>query len=241
VSEHPPLFRLDAHAAGDHDEHVGPHLARCAVCSDYVERLRVAVRAHADDDAAKAAELVLGLDDRRRASNAEDPPKAQGRPIWWGVPRRAAVGGLSLLAAAAALVLLARDGIVVAAPDAAVTEPAVHFKGKLQLAVIRDRSGDQTRSATEIRVRPGDRLRAEISVDDSRPVEIGFLGKDGTWIVLFAPALVQAGTYFSDRAAQFDETPTEGWILAGRPEDVSRAKAARSFEEVSAIPVVAEP
>jgi hypothetical protein len=238
VSEHPTLFRLDAHAAGDHAEGVDEHLAQCAACTEYVERLRVGVRRHAEDDGGKAAEFVLGLADLERAQSRS----ARDESRWWARSRRTALAGLSILAAAAAFALVARNGIQLPGADAATSEqPALRFKGKLQLAVIRDRSGDQTRSATEVRVRPGDRLRAEISVDDSRPVEVGFLGKDGTWVLLLAPALVEAGTYFSDRAAQFDETPTEGWVLAGRPEDVSRAKSERSFENVSAIPVVAEP
>jgi hypothetical protein len=238
VSEHPTLFRLDAHAAGDHAEGVEEHLAQCTACSEYVERLRVGVRRHAEEDGARAAEYVLGLADLLQAQS----PSAREQSQWWARSRRTAVAGLSILAAAAAFALVARNGIQLPGADAAASEqPAIRFKGKLQLAVIRDRSGDQTRSATEVRVRPGDRLRAEISVDDSRPVEVGFLGRDGTWVLLLAPALVEAGTYFSDRAAEFDETPTEGWIVAGRPDDVNRTKSERSFENVSAIPVLAEP
>ncbi|AKU98737.1 hypothetical protein AKJ09_05401 [Labilithrix luteola] len=232
------MFRLDAHAAGDHDDGVGEHLALCTACADYVERLHAEVRRHAEDDEAKAAEFVLDLTDRQRAHAAIEHAQSQ----WRARPRRTVVAGLSILVAAAGLALVAQNGIPLTGGDGAGSgQSAIRFKGKLQLAVIRDRSGDQTRSATEVRVRPGDRLRAEISVDYSRPVEVGFLGKDGTWVLLLAPALVEAGTYFSDRAAQFDEAPTEGWILAGRPEDVKRAKSERSFENVRAIPVVAEP
>ena len=235
MSEHPPLFRLDAHAAGDHDARVEDHLTGCTTCAAYVERLREAVRASSDDAGSKSADYVLGLDDieRARGAYAGKPPT---RPV-----KRIAFVSVSVLAAAAALVLVTRSGLPVTGEDAVSSEPSIRFKGKVQLAVIRDRRGEQTRTATEVRVRPGDRLRAEISVDDSRPIEIGFLGKDGTWILLLAPALVEAGTYFSDRAAEFDETPTEGWIIAGRPEAVSRARAEVSFGDVSAIPVVAEP
>lgn len=233
MSDHPTTFRLDAHAAGDHDERVAAHLAGCAVCAGYVERLEKQVRAASESDGAKAAEFVLGLDDARRTRDREGRPK---RPA-----TRFVFAGASILAAAAALVLVTRGSLQIAGADAAVTEPAIRFKGKLQLAVIRDRRGEQIRSATEVRVRPGDRLRAEISVDDSRPVEVGFLGKDGTWVLLLAPALVEAGTYFSERAAQFDETPTEGWIVAGRPEAVAKARAERTLEDVSTVPVIVEP
>ena len=240
MSEHPPLFRLDAHAAGDHDAGVEDHLSQCTSCAEYVARLRVAVRAHSERDGARAADFVLALDDVQRERDRSRPPvddvEARRSRSW-----RIALATGSLLAAAAAFVLVARSGAPLAPADAAVTEPSIRFKGKLQLAIIRDRRGDQTRSATEVRVRPGDRLRAEISVDDSRPVEVGFLGKDGTWVLLLPPTLVEAGTYFSDRAAEFDDAPTEGWIIAGRPEGVTRARSERSFADVSAIPVVAEP
>jgi hypothetical protein len=143
--------------------------------------------------------------------------------------------------AAAAVLLLVRTGAQTTEPSFVSSEPSVRFKGKQQIAVIRDRQGEQSRLTTEVRVRSGDQIRAEISVDETRPVEVGFLGKDGTWILLLAPALVEAGTYFSERAALFDETPTEGWVIAGHPEEVSRAKTTRSFDEVSVLPVIAEP
>ncbi len=245
MTEHPPLFRLDAHAAGDHDAGVEAHLSGCTACADYVGRLRAAVQAHSDREGSKSADFVLALDDirrerereRGRARASDDVPLAARYSRRWQIT--AAAG--SVFAAAAVLLLIARPGSELARADAAVTEPSIRFKGKMQLAIIRDRRGEQTRSATEVRVRPGDRLRAEISVDDSRPVEVGFLGKDGTWVLLLAPALVEAGTYFSERAAEFDETPTEGWIIGGRPEAVLRARSQRSFDEVSTISVVAEP
>ena len=241
MSEHPPLFRLDAHAAGDHDAGVEAHLSDCAACSEYVERLRVAVQAHSEREGAKSAAFVLALDDIRRERERErapdDGPVAARSSRRWQLSLAAG----SILAAAAVILLLVRTGPQLVTTDAAVGEPTIRFKGKMQLAIIRDRRGEQIRSATEVRVRPGDRLRAEISVDDSRPVEVGFLGKDGTWVLLLAPSFVEPGTYFSERAAEFDETPTEGWIIAGRPEAVSRARSEGSLSDVSAIPVVAEP
>ena len=241
MSDHPPLFRLDAHAAGDHDAGVEEHLSRCARCAEYVERLRDAVRAHSEREGAKSADFVLGLDDIRRARERAGASVVE--PVAARSSRRSQItlAAGSVLAAAAVLLFVARTAPELAMADAAVSEPSIRFKGKLQLAIIRDRRGDQTRTATEVRVRPGDRVRAEISVDDSRPVEVGFLGDDGTWVSLLTPTLVEAGTYFSDRAAEFDETPTEGWIIAGRPEAVSRARLSRSFTDVSVIPVLAEP
>ena len=239
--EHPPLFRLDAHATGDVDAGVEEHLTSCTRCAEYVTRLRDAVVVHSEREGAKAADFVLALDDvrreRDRAGASDEKPQAARSSRRMQVVLAAG----SFLAAAAVLVLVARSGPHLATADAAVSEPSIRFKGKMQLAIIRDRRGEQARIATEVRVRPGDRLRAEVSVDDSRPIEIGFLGRDGTWVLLMAPSELEAGTYFSDRAAEFDEAPTEGWIIAGRPEAVDRARQELSFADVSAIPVVAEP
>ncbi|MBX3216542.1 MAG: hypothetical protein KF850_31190 [Labilithrix sp.] len=237
MSEHPTLFRLDAHAAGDLDPLVEEHLDTCAPCAAYVERLRGAMRAHADDEGDAAADFVLGLVDRSRA---REPERGGSAPATRSL-RRISAAGAAILAAAAAIVLVGRGGPYAPGADAASSEPAVRFKGRTQLAVIRDRRGEQIRSATEVRVRPGDRVRAEVSVDDPRPVEVGFLGKDGTWILLLAPTLFEAGTYFSDRAAVFDDAPTEGWIIAGAPEAVARARAGRPLDEVSSVQVIAEP
>jgi hypothetical protein len=123
---------------------------------------------------------------------------------------------------------------------APTTESANRFKGDIQLAVVLDRGGDQRRLTTEVAVRPGDRVRVEIGVDSARPLVVGMLGKDGTWVVLLAPATLEAGTHFSERAAKFDDTPTEGWIVAGHPDDVERARMTKSFDKVRAIPVVVE-
>lgn len=148
------------------------------------------------------------------------------------------MAGPLLAAAAIFLVVRGRD----ATPGGSMpTEPAVRFKGSMHIAVVRDRGGDQRRLLGEVRIQPGDRLRVEVSLDESRPVEVGFLGKDGTWLPLLAPALMEAGTHFSERAARFDDTPTEGWILAGYPEDVKHAKASHSFDDVSVVAIVTEP
>lgn len=62
----------------------------------------------------------------------------------------------------------------------------------------------------------------------------GLLGKDGSWLVLLTPALLEAGTHFSERSARFDDAPTEGWILAGEPQTVEGARATHDFSQVAA-------
>jgi anti-sigma factor RsiW len=232
TSEHPPAFRLDAHVAGDLDPAVTAHLAHCKDCAAYVAETTTAAAAFAAAEGKRAAEFVLALGDRSESKKMDT--KEQRRWItnapWMVAP----------LLAAAAVLFLVRTGTPPLSPASEVG-PAVRFKGKIQLAVVRDRSGDQSRVATEVHVRPNDRLRVEVSVDDAAPLQVGFLGKDGTWIHLLTPAIVEAGTHLSERAAQFDETPTEGWILAGHPDDVNRAKLTRTFDDVSVIPILREP
>lgn len=243
-TEHPPTFRLDAHAAGDRDARVEAHLEGCDACTTYVEHVRKEAKAHGDAPGAEASarELVATLRDRL------DPPAAPAPPRPRASLARAAWAFGPILAAAALFLLLLRGGETDPLrggppPPSSTTmrpEPPTRFKGKVQIAVVRDRMGEQTRIATEVPVKPGDRLRVEVSVDDERPIEVGFLGKDGTWVLLLAPTLVEAGTHYSERSARFDETPTEGWILAGAPDLVQRARTSTSFADVSALPVVVE-
>ena len=233
MTDHPPVFRLDAHAAGDEDQRVAAHLASCEECAAYVASATEAASEFRRREGAAADAFVAGLASRRA------PP----RGLLVRLPRAAWVVAPLLAAAALLLIVRGRPGDPgVADPILVAPGPSIRFKGKkLQLAVVRDRQGDQSRVATEITVRPDDRLRVEVGVDDARPIEVGFLGKDGTWVLLLAPAVLEAGTHLSERSARFDDTPTEGWIVAGDPDDVARAKTTRAFDDVSVIPVVVEP
>lgn len=228
ISEHPPSFRLDAHVAGDTDPRTMTHLASCEACAAYVTELTD----QAGLSEGRSAEFVLALHDRPSGVPAPERRKRWSRAIWIGAP---------ILAAAAALVLV--RGEIGHGPDDFVVgsgRPSTRFKGGLQIAVVRDRNGEQSRSTSDVGVRPSDRLRVEIGLDDARPLEVGFLAKDGTWVELVAPALVEAGTHFSERAARFDDTPSEGWILAGEPDEVNRARTSHSFDRVHVITVVAD-
>lgn len=229
-TQHPAGFRLDALAAGDPDDEARVHVDACDACRAYVDGLRAeAEAAPTDRDAARA--FVA------RLAPSPSPAAARSRPR---IARVAWVAG-PLLAAALLFLVVRRP----ATPDErgapSAETPESRFKGGIQLAVVLDRGGDQRRITSEVAVRPGDRLRVEVGIDSARPLVVGMLGKDGTWVVLLAPTTLEAGTHFSERAARFDETPTEGWILAGHPDDVERARMTKSFDRVRAIPVVLEP
>lgn len=228
ASTHPAGFRLDGHVAGDVDAEVAAHLEACAECRGYVTALTSAARASAPRDGDVETFIV------RCTTRGVNAPEATAtvllrrrfvRVAWIATP----------LVAAAVLVLVLR----LPGPESShVSE--TRFKGGVQLAIIRDRDGWQERTSGQVSVRPGDRLRVDLAIDSERPIVVGFLGNDGSWSVLLAPTLLEAGSHLSERAARFDESPTEGVILAGPPDLVEAARATRDFDGLVVLPVVRE-
>jgi hypothetical protein len=248
MSEHPPSFRLDAHAAGDEEAAVGTHLSECGPCRTYVDAMKLGAAAFAADNETSAAAFLSQLRGREpKAAEsvplvaAAQPTKATGK--MGGNLRLVKVAWIAapMLAAAAAVFFVVRP-VPSPAPRLPMESTArTRFKGDLQLTIVRDRDGYQQKLSAEVPVRPRDRIRVEIGVSDERPIVVGMFGKDGTWVPLLLPAVLEAGTHISERAAQFDDSPTEGWILAGHPDAVESAKKTRIFDEIMAIPVVREP
>lgn len=248
MSEHPPSFRLDAHAAGDEEGAVGAHLTECEPCRTYVDGMKREAAAFAADAETSAVEFVAQL--RGRGSKAvesvslvaaAEPRKARAKMgthlrfvkvAWIATP---------MLAAAAAVFFVVRPAPSPVEPLFMESTARTRFKGNLQLTIVRDRDGYQQKLSAEVRVKPHDRIRVEIGVSDKRPIVVGMFGKDGTWVPLILPTVLEAGTHISERAAHFDDSPTEGWILAGHPEAVERARTTRIFDEIMAMPVVREP
>jgi hypothetical protein len=219
---HPAVFRLDALAAGDRDQEAAEHLVACPECRAYVESVTAEFLAAPRADAPMFVEEVVRAEQRR----------AVRRPAWvWAAA--------SAVALAACLLLLVRT---TGGPSTDLpTRAETHFKGGIQLAVIRDRDGHQERLATSLPARAGDRVRIELGVDSARPVEAGILATDGTWTLLLAPAELEAGVHYSEEGARFQDDAVEGWILAGAPEAVEDARKRRNFDAVRVIPIVAEP
>jgi hypothetical protein len=225
MSAHPSNYKLEGHAAGDHDPEVAQHLVACEPCRTYVER---SVKAGEADPVPLPAFLT--------ANGAASRPD---RPVRGRVVRLAL--GIAPLAAAAAFALFMHHPAIDPGAKETPGAYATQFKGGLQLAVIRDREGDQERFAARVPVRAHDRLRVEVAIDRERPVTVGLLAEDGSWLTLLAPALLGPGAHFSERAASVDEHPTNGVILAGEPAAIERARATRIFDDVTAMTVSAEP
>jgi hypothetical protein len=252
VTDHPNARRLDGLAAGGDDLDANAHLSRCAACANYVE----ALRRTSPPWSAREAEAFVA-----RAERSFAPPGGPaGRPFEPTSPahrsdrgrafaaqtRRLALVATPLLAAAAALLIALRPGPPPAqapgappaqAPGAASVSDAgsVHFKGELALAIVRERDGAQERLVHAADVRAGDRVRLEVSSPQAGPLLAGVLADDGAWLTLIDDASAGVGTHFSERAARFDAEPTEGFVLAGRPDDVERAKSTRRFEGVASL------
>ena len=232
MSGHPPSYVLDAVAAGDVGAAVAEHLEACDACRAYVSELRGAA---ADFQRTADPEAFLAKVDARAAASTSErgPVVLARRRLGW-------ISG-AVLAAAAVVLFVRGASLSPVAPVGSAEVEATRFKGDFQLAAIREHAGEQSRLTSDVRVRAGDRIRVEVGVDGARPLEVGFLGTDGTWVLLLAPTILEAGTSFSEHSARFDDTPTEGWIVAGHPDAVDRARTTRDFSGVRVLRIIAEP
>jgi hypothetical protein len=220
LDRHPDAQRLDALAAGDDDAEASAHVAGCAACAEYVAGLRQA--------AAEFAQVA--------------PPGPKVVPLG-RYPLRAAVALIPMLAAAAAFLLLVRGTppLPSESDEAQPNMAETRFKGIGQLAVVREREGRQERFTGSVQTRPYDRLRVEIGVGSTATLMVGLLEDDGNFALLLRPRELDPGTHHSEKAALLDARPTTGWILAGAPEAIERARKSRDFRELSLIRVEPEP
>jgi len=207
---HPNSLDLEAFAVGEETESVKTHLADCADCRAFVAQLG-------------------GL--------APVPmPKPKVKPL-----RLMPMASILVPLAAAALFffVLKRPptGDVTGPPTAPshqTVEPETTFKGGIQVAIVRDRGGNQQRYLQNATIRPGDRLRLEVALDREQAILAGVLGDDDSWLVLMEGTR-PPGTHFSDKSARVDETPLRGTVLVGSPEAVELAKKTRDFKGVKAL------
>jgi hypothetical protein len=227
MTTHPNSLDLEAFACGDEIAAVGGHLASCEACRAFVESLR-------------------GL----------PVPKIDLPATPVSTPRIPRIGPRTLaavalpLAAAAVLVLffrqpkpqsLAMSEPVTTAPTAAATEPATSFKGQRQVAVIRERGGEQKRFTGRVPVKEGDRLRVEVAIDREQTILAGVLGEDGSYLELMPSAVRPAGTHYSEKSARVSGPPSGGTILVGTEEQIARAKHHQPTADLDEVRVEWEP
>ena len=126
-------------------------------------------------------------------------------------------------------------------PPGPAADPDTRFKGGRQIAVIRERAGEQTRFSSSVPVRPGDRLRVEVALDREQAILGAVLADDGSYLELMPEAVRGAGTYLSERSAKIDAAPTRGTIVIGSPDAVARARATKQLDGVATLRVESEP
>jgi hypothetical protein len=245
---------------------VAEHLAVCDACAAFVARLGALTgptAAQADALIARALARVVEIKPSvasshvasvASAGSAEKQSRKSSKGRLWLVTTSI----ITPLAAAAAVLLLARsnpdsklarpapapsttstapDRILMAPLPGSVSEPDTTFKGGLQIAVVRDRGGEQARFASGVRVRPGDRLRVEVALDREQAILGAVLSDDGSYLELMPLAVRGPGTHFSEKSAKIDGSPTYGTIVIGTPEAVARARATRQLDGVVSLRV----
>jgi hypothetical protein len=187
---HPSSLDLEAFACGEEVNAVASHLDGCDACRAFVESLR-------------------GL------PAPAMKPAAKRRSPW-------NLGAIALpLAAAAVLLLLLRspkkegETIPTIAQPASTEEPATSFKGMRQVAVIRERDGEQKRFTGKVPVREGDRLRIEVAIDREQAILAAVVSDDGSTLELMPAAVRAPGTHYSEKSARVSGPPMGGKIVVG--------------------------
>ncbi len=240
---HLAQHRLEALAAGDADAAALAHLEGCAACAAVVLELRAELETfRLEADAPAFVDAVVA-----RAAKSPDAPKRAPEVAALALPPRNVTAlrfvtlVAPLFAIAAAVVLYLRTPATLVTQPGPGKEPGtsdVRFKGGLQLAVVREREGAQSRFSGEVWVRPGDRIRAEIAMDGQAPltavlvkdaVEAG--NADEAWVLL-TPTLLDAGVHFSPESIRFDQERFDGWLVVGEPDKVATARKSRRWDEV---------
>lgn len=193
---HPNSLDLEAFACGEDASAIADHVGACEACRGFVDRLRAL-------PAPPMPDLAVPELPRRRS------PWATVTTI--GVP----------LAAAAVLLLLLREPNRPEAPPTeapvatGTSEPGTSFKGSLQVAVIRERNGEQKRFTGRVPVREGDRLRVEVAIDREQAILAAVEGDDGSYIELMPRAVRAPGTHYSEKSARVSGPPSNGKIVVG--------------------------
>jgi hypothetical protein len=226
---HPALYQLETYAAGDRVPATVQHLADCDACKAQVEQLAAMYETlPAEDFLAKIDARAKTADDAAVDNVVVGPWRA--RAAW--------VAGVGALAAGTYLFV---GHTAPARQPTVVTEEGVRFKGeRLQLALVRERSGAQERLTKTVRVKAGDRVRAELVLERPGAVTVVLLRDDGkTWPML-APTELKPGVNYSPEAIRFDAERFVGYVVAGDPESVELALSKQDFAKVQRVRVESE-
>ena len=241
---HPNSLDLEAFASGDADPRVTAHLGDCEACTRFVERARAFV-ANAQVFTPRL-EIEANAPTRRGSNDAS----RQARVL-----RIASYAAPFILAAAGVSFFLRAPGAQVqpppresAAPSAGMSAETralgandrVAFKGGIQLAIVRDRAGLQERFAGAITVRPGDKIRVELSLDAPGTWMAGVVTSRGEFVVVMEESARDAGTHFSEAALRIDGTQMDGTLVVGSRAAIDAARAASNLDALTTMPITWE-
>lgn len=231
---HPNAIRLDALAVGDRDDEARAHLEGCAACAAYVTSVAEGAAAFRAGEGARADDFAREVM-RRHASAPTSIARRRG--AWQA-------GAATVLALAAAVLLYVRtQRPPIATPPTtptgapAIDEGPVRFKGGVQLAVVVDHDGAQSRRTGVLELEPGDRIRLEIALDHRMNAAAGVLTDDGEWAELEPPTWLDPGTHYSEKSVAFHDDVPAGTLVFGDADAVVRARRTRAFDEVTTIRV----
>ena len=104
------------------------------------------------------------------------------------------------------------------------------FKGSVQIAVVRERAGAQSRLLGDVEVRSGDRLRVEVALDREQAILGAVIADDGAYLEIMPARIRGRGTHYSEKSARIDEHPIAGTIVIGTPEAVAKARTTMKFD-----------
>ena len=219
MSDHPAPIELETWYAERLGDHVEAHLEGCTQCREYVRDLENLTASFLADE---STEQFLQRPAIAAELNRPAPRSSVARTsIWaWLMPLLAG-------AAAIALVAIPTESGHLPTPDSPDT---VRMKGALQLEVVRWRAGTQTAHTGDVRLMEGDRLRLKIIVSEETTLTVGVLEDGGGWVPLAERRAFAPGPHaLPDESLEVDAEPTRGWVLAGSPEDVDRARQTLDF------------
>lgn len=220
---HPSALELETWHAGEPDSRIAQHLAACAACQGYIdhlEQLRATFREHRP-----WSEFLAQIQPERANAMVARPR----RWLW-----AALAGPMTCVVFAAGLLFWQ-----------ATRPPSTRntlFKGSsMSLAVIVARAGRQLRMLHDpVHVRPGDRLRLELTLGQSMTLSAGVLEDDGSWLGLAEDVRLAPGVHYLSRAFAVDAAPTRARVAAGSPASIRRLRAGQSADDIAQIHLIAE-
>ncbi len=218
MSEHPSRFALEAWHAGAPDPDVEAHVADCRGCRDYVDGLEAARKQFLERT--DPADFVRDI-----RTKAEEPAPSARSPWaralrWLWLP---------------ALVVAAVLAFVLTPPQPPAKDDGIRFKGDpVQVAVIVDRAGAQTRHTADFEAKADARLRVEITVAEAAVLTVGVVSGDGFQTLANAVSF-EAGEHLVGPALRIGPEPMQARVLAGPPAAVARALKGEGAPEVAVV------